>query len=354
MPLKIIPSRNAKSKSLYIRGSYLGVKVDESCRTDRHSIARIVRKRIEQQIERGTYKCDPVVEPAPGPTFLDAAKAYLEAGRSPRYVAPLAAYFAETPLAQIDQAAIDRAAMTLHPTVTNATRNAYVYTPASAILHHAGDQRRIKRPPGAKGRVVTDWLNETDAFGIIAAAETIDQEFATLLVFLLYTGPRINGALNLRRADIQIDKRMAWARPQKGQANNAVRLTEDLCARLAALLGRRDQKGDARERVFRWRYGGQLKHLLTRAKLAYLGLPCPVRRPNKWREPPNRLKWVTFHIFRHTWATWMRQHGTDDIGLVATGNWRSKRSAARYAHAAPRQEWDRVDQLPAPSKRGTT
>src|SRR6516225_1681347 len=63
-----------------------------------------------------------------------------------------------------------------------------------------------------------------------------------------------------------------------------------------------------RHRVFRLHQGGHLGHQLLRAKLGYLGIKCPVRRPVGWYEPTNRLEWVTFHSFRHTWATWMRQH----------------------------------------------
>jgi hypothetical protein len=49
----------------------------------------------------------------------------------------------------------------------------------------------------------------------------------------------------------------------------------------------------------------------------------------------------------------MRRYGGADLqSLVATGNWRDLRSAARYAHAVARDEWKRVDQLPAPTTRG--
>jgi integrase len=126
-----------------------------------------------------------------------------------------------------------------------------------------------------------------------------------------------------------------------------VRLREDLCERLGALLA-----SNERRRVFRWHLGGRLSFLLARAKLIYLGLPCPTRPPDRWRAPPNRLEWVTYHIFRHTWATWMRQAGTDVKGLVATGNWRSERSASRYAHAVARDEWERVEKLPSMGIRG--
>ena len=92
-----------------------------------------------------------------------------------------------------------------------------------------------------------------------------------------------------------------------------------------------------------------------RAKLAACGLPAPVR-PKKGKRrslPPYRLSWVNFHTFRHTWASWMRRYGGADLqGLVATGNWRDLRSASRYAHAVARDEWKRVESLPALRNRG--
>jgi len=112
LPLKLIASRNSKTKNLYIRGKYLGVSVDKSCGTDKRSIAQAILRRIEREIELGEYQKPP--RPS-APTFLSAAIAYLEAGRRKRYVAKLIKYFGETPIDQIDQAAIDAAAVALHP-----------------------------------------------------------------------------------------------------------------------------------------------------------------------------------------------------------------------------------------------
>lgn len=343
MPLKIIAARNKKTKNLYIRGSYLGIAVDRSCRTDRRSVARTTLKRLEAAIERGEYP--PRELPRDAPTFLSAALSYMKAGRPSRYIAPLIRHFSDKPLAEIDQAAIDAAAIAIKPNGTPMNRTAAVYTPVSAILHHAGIAITIKRPKGFKGRTVTDWLVPTDAAGIIAAADQFDREFGTLLFFLLYTGPRIGAALKLLREDVRLEEGRAWARNEKGQPHMDIRLRADLTDRLRELLTSHDN-----HRVFRWHYGAHLGHLLTRAKLGYLGIKCPTRRPIGWREPPNRLQWVTFHTFRHTWATWMRQAGTDVKGLVATGNWRNERSAARYAHAVPRDEWARVEDLPSMGK----
>ena len=343
MPLKIIPPRNAKTKNLYIRGSYLGISVDQSSGTHRRSVALKLLKRIETAIENGEYGKKAAPRGEQSLTFLKAAVAYMDAGHRRRYVSKLIKHFGPDKLAcELDQAAVDEAAIALHPHAGPGTRNAAVYTPVSAILHHAGIKITLKRPRGAKGRVVTDWLVIEDAFGIISGAERFDAEFSVLLKFLLYTGVRLGAALNLQREDVRIEEMRAWVRHQKGQPATDVWLRADLSHALAAHLATHDDR-----RVFRFHQGGHLKHQLLRAKLGYLKLPCPTRRPKGWRPPPYRLAWVNFHSFRHTWATWMRQAGTDVQGLVATGNWRDARSAARYAHAVAREEWARVEKLPA-------
>jgi integrase len=298
-------------------------------------------KRLEGQIERGEYPPRELPRNEAEPTFLSAALAYMESGRPSLHIAPLIKHFGDTPLSEIDQNAIDNAASTLYPNKIPSTRNRYLYTPMSAILHFAGIEITVRRPKGFKGRVVTDWLTPDDAFGIIEAADKFDRELGTLLCWLLYTGARIGAALALKREDVRIAERRAWARSQKGQPHMDVRLHPDLCERLDGLLKSHDRHG-----VFRLHYGGHLLHSLV-PKLGYLGIACPSRWSKGWRQPQNRLEWVTFHIFRHTWATWMRQAGTDVQGLVATGNWRNMRSAARYAHAVARDEWDRVDDLPS-------
>lgn len=346
MSLKIVSRHGKKTKAqnLYIRGNYLGVAVDQSARTDRRSLAVKILKRIEGEIERGEYRTE-IRGNRGEPTFVSAAIVYMEAGHQPRYVQALVDYFQDTPLSEIKQAAIDECAIALYPNVSPATRNTCVYTPVSAILHHAGSEMRIKRPKGAKGRVLNDWLVPDDAFGIIAAADTFDREFGTLLTFLLYTGSRANAALKLNREDVLDDG--LWARPDKGQSSNAIRLRAELRDRLVELLASHE-----RRKVFRWRYGGHLQFLLTRAKLIYLGLRCPAVRPRRWRPPLNRLSWVTFHSWRHTWASWMRRYGGATLDdLADSGNWKDRRSAARYVHAAPEAIWDKVEQLPGMPKR---
>jgi integrase len=341
--LKLVPPRIGKSPNWRIRGSYLKVYVDKSCGTHQRSVARVILNDLRGKIERGEYPPKQPEGGPPAPTFLDAAVAYMEAGRRPRYVARLVRYFGERPLTDIDQAAIDVVAIALHPKATPATRNTCVYTPVAAILHHAGIDLKLKRPKGAKGRIVTDYLTPPDAFAIITAAETVDSELALLLKFLLYTGVRLGEALALTWDIVSLDERSARIRRSKNSDPRELLLRDDLCN---ALSNHRKPAG----RVFRFHQGGWLKELLLRAKLAACGLPAPPRLPKGQRRrlPAYRLSWVNFHSFRHTWASWMRRYGGADLqGLVATGNWRDLRSAGRYAHAVARDEWKRVEGLPS-------
>ena len=342
MPLRLIPPRTGKTPNWGIRGTYLKVAVDRSSGTHRKAVANRIRQQIERAIERGDY---PAPRPAPdAPTFLSAAVAYMKAGRSPRYVGKLIEYFGETLLADIGQAEIDAAAIAMYPNVTPASRNRCVYSPVSAIIHHAQIGLKLDRPKGAKGRIITDYLSPADAEAIILAARAFDHELALLLTFLLYTGTRLGEALALRWDNVQLDEGSARIRTSKNLLPRELYLRADLVPALAA-----HRPLDGQGRVFRFHQGGWLKASLLRAKLAACGLPAPNRPAKGERQcvPEHRLAWVNFHTFRHTWASWMRRYGRTDVqGLVATGNWIDTRSAGRYAHAAAREEWSKVELLP--------
>jgi integrase len=343
MPLKVVPPRAGKTPNYSIRGKYLGVAVDRSAGTPKEAIAKRQLKKLEDAIERGDYPEKPKQPNAP--TFLSAAVAYMKAGRPRRYVGRLIEHFKDTPLTEIDQDAINEAAVTLYPNVTPATRNGCVYTPVSAILHHAGVEITVKRPKGYKGKSVTRFLLPPDAFAIISAATAIDEEMGRLLTFLLYTGCRIGEALALHWETISVERCEAYIETSKNDDPRTVRMTADALAALGPVK--------TSGRVFRFHQGGHRNFLFLNAKVTACGLP-PVARPKPGEKqivPPYRLDWVTFHTWCHTWATWMRRFGGADLqGLVATGRWRDPRSAARYAHVVSHEEWDRVEMMPTMGK----
>ena len=56
---------------------------------------------------------------------------------------------------------------------------------------------------------------------------------------------------------------------------------------------------------------------------------------------------VAFHIFRHTYGSWMRRYGgLDTSGLVATGAWKSREAARIYEHVETSEEARKADLLP--------
>lgn len=188
-----------------------------------------------------------------------------------------------------------------------------------------------------------DFMWPEDAFAIIGEADKIDSEFGLYLFTLLYTGIRKTEGRTIRAEDVRPDDFGAWLRDSKNGDPRMLKLRQDLAARLKAHL----EGNPGREHLFKFKEGGHFKHLLLRATMAACDLPCPKRRPRGWKKPQFRLAFVGFHTFRHTWATWMRMYGGADLqGLAGTKNWRDIRSVARYSHVVPRDEWDRVDNLP--------
>jgi integrase len=183
-----------------------------------------------------------------------------------------------------------------------------------------------------------------DAFAVIDEAANIDSEFGLYLLVLLYTGIRKSEGLQALAADTRPDDMALWLRDSKNGDPRMLKLRQDIADRLQA----HQEAFPGRERLFKFKDGGHFKHLLLRATMAVCGIPCPKRRPTGWKKPQFRLGFVTFHIFRHTWATWMRMYGGADLqGLAETKNWRDPRSVARYTHVVTRDEWERVNSLPA-------
>lgn len=281
---------------------------------------------------------------------MSAAVAYMKNGGERRYVAFNLKHFREMALKDIDQDALDAGAEALLPAAAPDYLNRKVYTPVIAILRDAlGDKcPQFKRPKGAKGRERKGFMWPEDAFATIDAADAVDEEFGLYLLSLLYTGIRKSEGLDALTADMRPEDLQLWLRDSKNGDPRMLRLRQDIADRFAKHL---ERIGD-RERLFKFKDGGHFKHLLLRATMAACGLPCPKRRPTGWKPPEFRLRFVTFHVFRHTWATWMRMYGGADLqGLKGTNNWKDVRSVARYSHVVPRDEWARVDNLPTSGTR---
>ena len=324
MPLRLVPPRAGKSPHWTIRGHYLGVgRIDRSTKTGKRAIALKVLRELERQIERGEFS-----EPGE-PTFALAATNYMMHGGERTYVKRLLEHFGTTPLRGIGQAQIDAAALVLYPDGTAATRNRSVYTPMSAILAAAGAGFRLRRPKNASGARATHWFRKDQAFALFKAARGIDPEFAALIIFLTYTGLRLGEALGLTWNNVDLQRNYAYVPDTKNDEPRAVFFLPPVAVACLACMELREG------RVFSFSKGGHLYSLLKAA-----AFKADVDLPER----------SAFHIFRHTYATWMRQYGGIDIkGLVATGAWRDMKSAERYAHAIVTDEAKRALRLPTPN-----
>lgn len=319
MPISLKAPKKGRTPFWRIRGSHLGVRVDQSTKTSDRKLAAKILAAIKSDIERGSYA-------RPGdPTFAGAAIAYMEAGGERRFVNRLLDHFGTAVVATITQSDIDAAAVSLYPRATAATRNRQVYSPMSAILKRAGVEKALKRPAGARGQSRLTWLRPEEAIPLLEGAAAVDPRFGALCTFLLYTGCRLSEALRLRPCDLSLDEGFAYIPQTKNGDPRPAHLPPVVTAALANLQLDRST-------VFALTKCGRLYTMLARAS-EISGV-----------EIPNR---VSFHIFRHTYGAWMRRYaGLDTTGLLATRAWKSRQAAAVYEHADVTAEARKADLLP--------
>src|SRR5258708_39879049 len=138
---------------------------------------------------------------------------------------------------------------------------------------------------------------------------------------------------------VSIGESFAYIGHTKNGEPLAVHLPPEVVAALANHPRGLDRKG---ERVFRFGKNGRLYNLMRKAKESA------------------GLDWVTFHVLRHTYGTWMRRYGgLDTPGLVGTGRGAGEDSVRRYTHVVAGEGRRRAPKLAlgktwetAPVKRG--
>lgn len=325
MPLKLVPPRAGKTPFYYVRGTHRGIALDRSTKETGEAAARRWLRKWKDDIDSGQLS-------RPGdPTFLDAAVNYMAATGQERFLQPIIDRIGAERLDAVDQAMVDQAAIALYPKASPSTRNRQVYTIVSAVMKHAGRPEAFRRPKGAAGQRRTDWMQPGQAFRLIKAAEKVDAEFAVFLTLLLYTGLRLSEALGLTVDNVDLGAGFALVPVTKNGAPRGVFLPPVVVAALANHPRGMERPG---RRVFRFTKAGRIYTWLGNARKA---------------AGPD-LAGVSFHTFRHTWATWMRRYGgLDTTGLVETGAWKDRKSAARYEHAVPTEEAMKAGSLPTPA-----
>lgn len=331
MPLKLIePGKRHGSPYWYIRGSVRGIRVDESTGCSDRRAAEDVRIKREGEVLTQSIHGDPAVR-----TFADAALSYMAAGGERQHIDPLLEHFGpKMLLAHIGQAEIEIAARKLHPKAAAATQNRKVYTPISAILHHAARMKWCAKPvisrPKGHDRERVRWVTYEEAERLIAAAAP---HLRPLLVFLLSTGARLSEALYLEWEDVDLSRAHVSFRPTdtrgiKTDDARGVPLPARAVAELANVPW--DRKGF----VFR-RPAGKIK------TTGRVWLPYESREgegggqvKTGWAGMLKRATVSDFspHDCRHTWATWHYIANRDIGALMRLGGWKTPAMVFRYTH----------------------
>jgi integrase len=320
-----------KSPNWTIRGTVRRIRVEESTGTSDKRIAEEIRAKREAEILTHS-----IYGRRATATFAEAALSYLEHGGARRFLQAIILHFGTTPLARIDQDALDRGARRLFPNASAATRNRQFYTPASAVLHHAARRGwcarpMIERPEAAPERV--RWLTIEEADRLI---ENASEHLKPLLVFLFYTGARIGEALWLDSRDVDLGRaHVTFPKTKNGEARG-VPLHLRVVAALANLSHREGE-------VFR-RPDGRQYQRPKRVDDTSAGSRIATAFDGACR----RAGIDDFHPHdcRHTWATWHYAANRDLGALQRLGGWKSIRMVMRYAHVNVAELSHTIDRLP--------
>lgn len=190
-------------------GTIHNVRIEKSTRTTSKRRAAQISSDLERYYHEIAYNPK---KPGPRKTFAGAALTYIQShgGESDRFITKLIEHFGETPIDEIDQAAVARAASELYPDCSASTHVRAVFAPTTTILRLSGVNPNFKRPRIQKAPVIVppeDWFD--------AVLPHCPPKLAALLITLTLRGRRITGLLNLREDAINYETGVAVIRRTK-------------------------------------------------------------------------------------------------------------------------------------------
>lgn len=197
------------------------------------------------------------------------------------------------------------------------TANRYLALIRAILRRAAYEWEWINKPPKvklyreAKRRI--RWITPEQAQTLLAE---LPEHQRDVVLFALATGLRQSNVIKLEWPQVDLDRGVAWihADQAKGRRDIHVSLSS------LALTVLRRQIGKHPSRVF-----------------TYDGRPIAWANTAAWRKALKRAEIADFrwHDLRHTWASWLVQHGTPLYVVQEMGAWESAEMVRRYAHLAP-------------------
>jgi len=354
MSLRLWRRRDGRSGNWYVIGSVpvwrdgrvRQVRLKQtSTRTTDKVEAEAVLLQIAQRYQRGNIEN----RDAP-PTVGDLINAYLDAGKSDRYLLPILRALGDLEVPALTQAKIDETGRKAYPSVKPPTLRRQWHGRIQAVLHHSKIRLDLTLP--AASTATTRWCTPAQAEQIVrqcAAGRRRDPWAPAMAEFLFGTGCRTSEALGLKTEDVSLEYGTVTLRNTKNGHERTVALQPRTIAALARLPNL-DKPG----RVFKKAGGGDYVERAdpAGAKLHFL------------RAAATRAGLAVFnpHMTRHTFATWFYCQTKDALRLKDQGGWRTDVAMQRYTHLVPAKVgldaialgWDfreRAIETPAEEKR---
>lgn len=300
-------TKRPKSPYWIARGTINGVRVERSTGETSKAEARKKLPSIVQELQTA-----PATRDWRAMSFAAAMVAYVDSGKDTRFLDKLLEHFRETPLGDIDNVAMVRAANALYPGRAPATIRRHLYVPVSAIINFVKDDK-LRAPKGGGARTMFVMPSLADSI-IKAATSQPSPWLPALITFLFGQGTRAGETFAIDgRDDISLDGRWVMLRDPKNGHERRVTLQPRVVAALSLLpnigepgpLFRRFDGKPFKEKTGR---GGQVRTAFARAVETGGGDP----------------KVITPHVCRHSWATWFYSQTKDSLRLKEEGGWLSQ------------------------------
>jgi integrase len=201
--------------------------------------------------------------------------------------------------------------------------------------------RKVKRFAESPGRV--RFLDRDEAAALVEGAP---KHLRPVLVAALHTGGRLREILTLRWEDVDLDRGVLYfdQTNTKSGKQREVPISPDLKAALSALRKVRRINEQPPERVF-MRHGKPLVDIRTAFEKARTNANLAFE---KARTNRNLGEDVTFHVLRHTFASWFMINGGDLYRLQKYLGHSTITLTQRYAHLSPGYLHDGVRFFGAP------
>jgi len=170
---------------------------------------------------------------------------------------------------------------------------------------------KVKLYREAKRRI--RWITPEQAKTVIAELPKHQRD---VVLFALATGLRQSNVIKLEWSQVDLAQGVAWIHADQAKGRKDIHVS--LSSVAVGVLQR--QTGKHETRVF-----------------TYRGKPIAQANTRAWRQALKRAGVVDFrwHDLRHTWASWLVQHGTPLYVVQEMGAWESAEMVRRYAHLAP-------------------